>query len=39
VATHALAQGQSIVLILEDDVLLGARVRPRTMRAIAGALR
>lgn len=39
VAAHALAHGQSTVLILEDDVLFGARIRPRTVRAIAGALR
>jgi hypothetical protein len=39
VAAHALAHQQSTVLILEDDVLFGARVRPRTVRAIARALR
>jgi hypothetical protein len=39
VAAHALARGQSIVLILEDDVLFGERVSPRTVRAIARALR
>jgi hypothetical protein len=38
VAIHALARGQRAVLILEDDVLFGERVRPRTVRAIAGAL-
>jgi hypothetical protein len=39
VAVHALAHEQSTVLILEDDVLFGKRLRPRTIRAIAGALR
>ncbi len=39
VAVHALAHEQSAVLILEDDVLFGERIRPRTVRAIAGALR
>jgi hypothetical protein len=39
VALHALARGQRTVLILEDDALFGQRVRPPTVRAIAGAVR
>ena len=39
VAVRALAHEQGTVLILEDDVLFGERVRPRTIDAIAGALR
>jgi hypothetical protein len=39
VAVRALARGQRTVLILEDDALFGQRVRPRTVRAIAGAVR
>ena len=39
VAVRALAHEQGTVLILEDDVLFGERVRPRTIGAIAGALR
>jgi glycosyl transferase, family 25 len=39
VAAHALDHAQGTVLILEDDVLFGPRIRPRTVRAIAGCLR
>ncbi len=39
VAMHAQAHKQSTILILEDDVLFVARVRPRTVHAIARGVR